>query len=209
MYITQNWSKQCRDLPLQEHQFLFGIVQGSTYRELRTLAVEQMIEIGFEGYAIGGLSVGEPEEEMLKVLDWCTPILPKDKVRYLMGVGTPSQIVKAILKGIDIFDCVLPTRVARHGMAYTSTGTVQIKAAYHKESFNKPLDENCTCYTCRTFSRAYLRHLCKSKEINSMLLLTLHNLHFYLELMKKIRELIKKSSFVEFAKDFINKQEMQ
>ena len=205
IHLTYEWAKKCRDFHLNPHQALFGIIQGSIYKELREESAKQLTSLEFDGFAIGGLSVGEPEEEMLKTLDFTLPFLPKQKPRYLMGVGTPSQLIKAILKGVDLFDCVLPTRSARHGMAYTSQGNVQIKSAYHKKDFS-PLDSNCSCYTCKNFSKAYLRHLIKSNEITGIMLLTLHNLHFYLYLMEEVRKHIKNNSFLEFSTSFINSQ---
>ena len=199
--LTYNWAKKCRNFKLQHYQKLFGIIQGSTYKELREKSAEQLIELDFDGYSIGGLSVGEPEKEMIKVLDYTVDLIPINKPRYLMGVGTPKQIVEAVARGVDMFDCVLPTRVARHGMAYTSQGNLQVKAARYKDDFTE-IDKNCHCYTCQNYTRAYLRHLIKCNEITGMMLLSLHNIHYYLELMHTIRKHIKNDSFEQFRKIF-------
>lgn len=199
--ITQKWGDKCAEYKLDDHQMLFGIVQGSTFEDLRIKSAEYLVNMDLPGYAIGGLSVGEPEEEMMKTLDWVCPILPEDKPRYLMGVGTPPQLVDAVAKGIDMFDCVLPTRVARHGSAYTSLGTVQIKAAKWKETF-EPIDKNCDCYSCKNFSRAYIRHLLKVNEILGMRLMTIHNLDFYMKLMRGMRQAILDGNFDEFRTAF-------
>ena len=199
--ITQKWGDECAKYKLDSHQMLFGIVQGSTFEDLRIQSAEYLVNMDLPGYAIGGLSVGEPEEEMMKTLNWVCPVLPEEKPRYLMGVGTPPQLVESVAKGIDMFDCVLPTRVARHGSAYTSEGQVQIKAAKWKETF-KPIDKNCSCYTCTNYTRAYVRHLLKVNEITGMRLMTIHNLHFYLNLMKEMRQAILEERFEEFRSAF-------
>ncbi|MCM8536163.1 MAG: tRNA guanosine(34) transglycosylase Tgt [Lentisphaeraceae bacterium] len=199
--ITQMWGDKCAEYKLQDYQMLFGIVQGSTFEDLRVQSAKYLVDMDLPGYAIGGLSVGEPEEEVMKTLDWVCPVLPEEKPRYLMGVGTPPQLVDAVAKGIDMFDCVLPTRVARHGTAYTSTGQVAIKAAKFKESF-EPVDKNCSCYTCKNYTRAYIRHLLKVNEITGMRLMTIHNIHFYLNLMENMREAILEGTFDEFRTSF-------
>ncbi len=200
--ITLKWEKISREQQLQSHQNLFGIVQGSTYKDLREKSAEKLVKIDFEGYAIGGLSVGEPEEKMFECIDWVVPYLPKDKPRYLMGAGTPKQIVECVARGIDMFDCVMPTRLARHGSAFISNGkTIPLKAGRYKEDFN-PIDKNCQCYTCRNYSRAYIRHLFNVGEILGMRLLTTHNLYYFLNLMKQIRDSIEKGTFSEFRENF-------
>ena len=202
LYLTQKWGEECIKIPLHKHQALFGIVQGSMFEDLRKESAKFLADMNLPGYAIGGLSVGEPEEEMIKVLEYTTPYLPEDKPRYLMGVGTPLQLFEAIERGVDMFDCVLPTRVARHGMAYTSQGKVQVKAAKWKSTF-EPVDSNCSCYTCKHYTRAYIRHLIQNNEILGMRLLTIHNLHFYLNLMSDIRESIISNTFEQFKNKFL------
>jgi queuine tRNA-ribosyltransferase len=165
-------------------------------------SAEELIKIGFEGYAIGGLSVGEPEDKMFECLDWVVPHLPKDKPRYLMGAGTPKQIVESVARGIDMFDCVMPTRLARHGSAFLCSGKViPLKAGRFKEDFS-PIDEKCSCYACRNYTRAYIRHLFNVGEILGMRLLSTHNLYYFLILMKQIREAIENNSFAEFRENF-------
>ena len=177
---------------------LFGIVQGGIYANLREESLAGLDEIGFDGYAVGGLAVGEPEAERLQVLDNLMPKMPKDKPRYLMGVGTPVDIAEAVLRGIDMFDCVIPTRHARNGHLFTSGGTINIRNARHTDD-TSPLDPNCSCYTCSNYSRAYLRHLEKCGEMLGPRLGTLHNLHYYQKLMKNIRRSIDAGTLPEFA----------
>lgn len=201
--VTLRWEATSREQPLAEGQQLFGIVQGSTYEDLRRRSAAELVKLGFDGYAIGGLSVGEPEAMMMECLDWTLPCLPEDKPRYLMGVGTPRQIVMAVGKGVDMFDCVIPTRLARHGSAYVGRGeTVHIKAGRYSEDFG-PVEEGCSCYTCRNFSRAYIRHLFNVGEILAMRLLTIHNLHYYLGLARRVRQAIEAGSFAEFSRNFL------
>ena len=178
-------------------QAQFGIVQGSVFPGLREESARQTVEIGFEAYAIGGLSVGEPPAEMYDVVSRTTPFLPEDRPRYLMGTGTPEDLVESVARGIDLFDCVLPTRNARNGQLFTSAGKINIKNARYAED-DRPLDPACGCYTCRTCSRAYLRHLFQANEINSSTLNTLHNLHFYLDTLRKIRDAIAFGRFESF-----------
>ncbi len=199
MELTSRWAKRCKDAH-KGGQLLFGIVQGSVYHDLRLKSVEDMIEIGFDGYAIGGLSVGEETEIMYNVLGYTAPMLPKDKPRYLMGVGTPENLVEAVSLGVDMFDCVMPTRNARNGSLFTSQGRVKIKNAKHKRDFS-PLDPNCECYTCKNFTRAYLRHLYMVNEILAHRLHTIHNLHFYLSLMRGIRRAIADNTFFRLKSD--------
>ena len=182
-------------------QAQLGIVQGSVFRELREESAVQTVAIGFEGYAIGGLSVGEPNEVMYEVVDYTTPYLPADRPRYLMGAGTPADLIESIARGIDLFDCVLPTRNARNGQLFTSEGKINIKNAKYAED-DRPVDPACSCYTCRSFSRAYLRHLFAVGEINAATLNTLHNLNFYLDTLRRIREAIAFGRFESFRLDF-------
>lgn len=181
---------------------LFGIVQGSVYKDLRKRSAISLQEIGFDGYAIGGLAVGEGQELMFSTLDYTTPLLTKDKPRYLMGVGKPDDIVGAVLRGVDMFDCVLPTRSGRNGQAFSWSGAINVRNAKYREDKN-PIDNNCTCPACKNYSLAYLNHLVKSGEILGSMLLTWHNLQFYQDLMKKIREEIISDNFLSFAKKFI------
>lgn len=183
---TLAWARRCRAVPPREEQFLYGIVQGGFFDDLRREAAERLIEMDFPGYAMGGLSVGESKEMMIEVLDAVTPMLPEDRPRYLMGVGTPEDLVEGALRGIDIFDCVMPTRHARTGWLFTSRGRIVIKnAQYAKDP--RPLDPDCACPTCGRFSRAYLRHLFLAGEILGVRLNTIHNLYYYLDLMRRIR----------------------
>jgi len=185
---------------------LFGIVQGGMYPGLRTRSAEALLGMSFDGLAIGGLSVGEPEAERLAVLAHTLPLLPRERPRYLMGVGTPADIVKAVALGVDMFDCVLPTRNARNGHLFTEEGVVRIRNARFRDD-PRPLQEGCACYTCRHYSRAYLRHLDACGEILAARLNTIHNLHFYLDLMRRIRTVIEIGTFACFARDFLTRQE--
>lgn len=215
--LTTEWAKRCKkyfqktghrkqdtagSLVLSPTSLLFGIVQGGMFPDLREKSAKQLVEIGFDGYAIGGLSVGEPNEVMYEMLDKTVPHLPEDKPRYLMGVGTPQDILEAVSRGVDMFDCVLPTRNARHGHLFTSEGVVRIKNEKYTEDFT-PLDPNCDCYTCRNFTKAYLRHLFMAGEILSIRLNTLHNIAFYLNMMKGIREAIERDEFKKFKSNFL------
>ncbi|MFW6414399.1 MAG: tRNA guanosine(34) transglycosylase Tgt [Verrucomicrobiota bacterium] len=199
--LTLDWARKCRDFPRPPEQLLFGIVQGGFHPELRCRAATELIAMGFDGYAIGGLSVGETEPEMLEMLDVTAPLLPADRVRYLMGVGTPAQILQAIARGVDIFDCVLPTRIARNGSAYTRKGRIPIKASRYRTD-RQPVDPECDCYTCTNYSRSYIRHLINVNEILGSRLLTIHNLHFYLKLMDRIRESIRQGTFSDFLRNY-------
>lgn len=199
---TTRWLKRCKEYHKNtEKQSLFGIMQGGMYPDLRKLSAEQIVELDLPGYAIGGLSVGEPKAIMYEILDECVDYLPKNKPRYLMGVGSPDCLFEGVERGIDMFDCVLPTRIARHGMAMTSQGRVNIKNAAYEKDFT-PLDPNCDCYTCRNYSKAYLRHLFKADEILSSMLMTNHNLHFLVNTMKNIRKSIEEDRFLEYKKEF-------
>ena len=199
---TTRWLKRCKDYHRDwERQSLFGIMQGGVYKDLRAQSARQIVDLDLPGYSIGGLSVGEPKEIMYEVMDDCVDLLPADKPRYLMGVGSPDCLFEGVERGIDMFDCVLPTRVARNGLAFTSVGRVNIKNAKYFEDFGS-LDPNCDCYTCRNYSRAYLRHLFKSEEILSSMLLSEHNLHFLVSTMEKIRKSIEEDRFLEYKKEF-------
>lgn len=183
-------------------QLVFGIVQGATFPELRREAAEAIVAIGFDGYAIGGVSVGEPEPEMMAAVEKSEPFLPNDKPRYAMGLGTPPQMLELIARGIDLFDCVLPTRLARNGTAFTASGTLNLKNAEFALD-KSPIEEGCACPACREFIRGYIRHLVKAEEILGLRLITLHNLHFYLELMKRARAAIETKTFDRFRRDFV------
>ncbi len=206
--LTIRWAERARkvwNFSVEEHgRYQFGIVQGGMVKELRRKATSKLIEIGFDGYAIGGLSVGEPKHLMYEVLNYSVEWLPESKPRYLMGVGKPEDILFAVEQGVDMFDCVLPTRNARNGQLFTENGPINIKKEEYKLDEN-PVEENCDCYTCRNFSRAYLRHLFHAKEILSSVLNTIHNVRFFLRMMKKTREAIKNDNFAEFKKDFLEK----
>jgi queuine tRNA-ribosyltransferase len=204
MELSMRWARRSRDahLALVNPNSLFGIVQGGTYLGLRLESLETLTRIGFDGYAVGGLAVGEPAAERNAVLDALEPHLPADRPRYLMGVGTPADIVAAVLRGIDMFDCVMPTRNARNGHLFTSQGVVKIRNASHR-SDTGPLDPACGCYACRNYSRAYLRHLDRCNEILGARLNTIHNLHYYLGLMQRIRVAIEAGAFGRFAADFL------
>ena len=204
--LTTRWAKRCKayHAKSESNSLLFGIVQGGMHPDLRSKSAKQLMEVGFDGYAIGGLSVGEPSDVMYKILDEITPVLPEEKPRYLMGVGTPQDILEAVERGVDMFDCVLPTRNARHGHLYTSQGIVRIRRSEFKEDFS-PLDPECNCYTCKNFTKAYLRHLHVSGEVISLRLNTLHNVAFYLNMMKQIREAIEEDRYEAFKLDFLSK----
>ena len=201
MRLTTRWAKRCQAVHNREDQALFGIVQGGMYADLRQESAEQLVAMDFPGYAIGGLSVGEPKPLMYEVLEQTVPFLPQNKARYLMGVGTPDCLVEGVARGIDMFDCVLPTRVARNGTAITSQGRVVIRNAAYIEDF-MPLDPECDCYTCRNYSRAYLRHLIRCDEIFGLRLMSLHNLHYLIKLMHQIRTAIIDGNYPEFRKLF-------
>jgi len=197
MERTSRWAKRCLQVRRENDPALFAIVQGGVHRDLREKSAQTLVEMGFQGYAIGGLSVGEPKEAMLDVLAWTTPLLPENAPRYLMGVGTPEDILDAVMLGVDFFDCVLPTRNARNGTLFTSSGKISIKQAQYAED-QRSLDESCACYTCRHYSRAYLRHLYLSKEILSSRLNTIHNLYYYINLLKKMKEAIQEDRLPNF-----------
>jgi queuine tRNA-ribosyltransferase len=199
--MTARWARRCREAQSKTGQHLFGIVQGGMYPDLRIEAIQQLIDIGFDGYALGGLSVGEPKELMYELLEATADHLPADHARYLMGVGTPEDLVEGVFHGIDMFDCVMPTRNARNGMLFTSQGRLVIKNACFQQD-QRPLDETCGCYTCRHYSRAYLRHLFQCREILAYQLNTIHNLHYYCTLMAGMREAIREDCFLAFRRTF-------
>lgn len=204
--LTVKWADLCIKSKANMEQALFGIIQGGIYLDLRQQAVEQLRLLDFDGYALGGVSVGEPKEIMYEITDSITPLLPQNKPRYLMGVGTPEDIVFAVSCGIDMFDCVIPTRCARHGLLFTNAENVVIKNARWRED-NNPIDETCDCYTCRNYSRAYLRHLYVAGEILAMILNTIHNIRHYMRLMENIRLAISENRFEQFKKEFLNRHE--
>ena len=204
---TTHWAKACKNAwgegtGPEEGRNLFGIVQGGRFKELRRKSAEELIEIGFPGYAVGGVSVGETEEEMLEQVSWTTAVLPADKPRYVMGVGTPTQLLKMVGMGADMFDCVMPSRAARHGMAYTSHGTLNLRNEKFKFDYS-PLDESSDCYASREFSKSYLRHLIQTKESLAGTLLTLHNLRFFVSLMEQARLHILQGNFENWSKHWI------
>jgi len=222
---TTRWAKRCREWlnenafrsgfvaesekpaattePAHARQLVFGIVQGATFEKLRRQSAQAVVDLDFDGYAIGGVSVGEPEEEMFRAVESSEPTLPADKPRYAMGLGTPPQLLELIARGLDMFDCVLPTRLARNGTAFTSTGTINLKNAEFAKD-KKPIEQDCDCTSCRDFSRGYIRHLIKAEEILGLRLITLHNLHFYLDLMCEARSKINNGTFDEFRSEFIS-----
>jgi queuine tRNA-ribosyltransferase len=223
--LTKRWAKRCKEWkernaehrtpnverrtkeslnyqPSTADSLLFGIVQGGTFDDLRRESAQAIVELGFGGYAIGGVSVGEPEKEMMAAVESVEPFLPTDKPRYAMGLGTPPQLLKLIARGMDMFDCVLPTRLARNGTAFTTTGTLNLKNAEFTLD-KRPIEDNCECYSCRDFSRGYIRHLIKAEEILGLRLITLHNLHFYLNLMSRARVEIECGTFDQFRKTFV------
>src|SRR5215475_8633562 len=209
--LTTRWAKRCADWkgrlvdsPVRPFadSMLFGIVQGGTFENLRRASAQAIVQVDFDGYAIGGVSVGEPEEEMMRAVESAEPFLPPDKPRYAMGLGTPPQMVEMIARGMDIFDCVLPTRLARNGTAFTAAGTLNLKNAEFALD-KRPIEEACACPACREFTRGYIRHLIKAEEILGLRLITLHNLHFYLNLMNRARSEIESGDFDEFWKAFV------
>ena len=201
MELSARWAARCRSHYRGEGA-LFGIIQGGMYEHLRLESLERLQEIGFDGYAIGGLSVGEPKAEMISVLDAVAYRMPADRPRYLMGVGTPQDLVDGVGRGIDMFDCVMPTRNARNGWLFTSEGSLKIKNAVHRLD-TRPLDPNCDCYTCRNYSRSYLRHLYQKNEILGARLSTLHNVHYYQRLMQRIRVALDRGEFERFSNEFV------
>ena len=205
MERTTRWAKRCKEAHKNtENQALFGIVQGGMYKDLREKSAKDLVDLNFPGYAVGGLSVGEPTELMCDILEFTTAFLPKDKPRYLMGVGSPDYLIEAVLRGIDMCDCVLPTRIARNGTAMTSNGKVVVRNATYERDFT-PLDSECDCYTCKNYTRAYIRHLIKAGEILGVRLLSIHNLRFLTKLMERVRIEIENDNLLNFKNEFYKK----
>jgi queuine tRNA-ribosyltransferase len=202
---SSRWAARCKEARTDQSAALFGIVQGGMEEDLRRQSVEDLLETGFDGYALGGLSVGESAEVMYQVMEWSLPLLPEDKPRYVMGVGTPENLVEAVARGADMFDCVMPTRNARNGVLFTNFGKISIKQARFIED-EGPIDSDCSCYVCRNYSRAYLRHLYQSNEILASVLNTTHNLYYYLHLMQGMRDAITVGSFKAFREEFYRKR---
>ena len=216
--MTHRWAKRCKkiwDTGLRapersgrsaicnpQPEMVFGIVQGGTFEDLRKQSAQAIVDLDFDGYAIGGVSVGEPEPEMMQAIEWSEPCLPENKPRYAMGLGTPPQLIQLIARGMDMFDCVLPTRLARNATVFTAAGTLNLRNAEYSAQTG-PLEEGCTCEACRGYSRAYLRHLLKAEEILGLRLLSIHNLHFYLDLMSRTRNAIEDGTFAEFRTRFV------
>lgn len=201
---TTRWAVRCRAAHQREDQGLFGIIQGSTYADLRQKSARELVELDFPGYAIGGLSVGEPKDIMYDMLDHTVPFMPENKPRYLMGVGSPDCLVEGVVRGIDMFDCVLPTRIARNGSVLTQYGKLVVRNAEYARDFT-PLDPGCNCYTCRNYTRAYIRHLIKADEVLGIRLTTIHNLSFVLKLMHELREAISNGNIMEYSHKFLKK----
>lgn len=202
MERTSRWALRCKEShKTTDTQALFGIIQGGFYEDLRQQSVKELIEMDFSGYAIGGISVGEPKEDFLKVLNYTTPLMPENKPRYLMGVGTPDYLIESAIAGIDMCDCVLPTRIARHGTALTSHGKLVVRNSAYSNNFT-PLDEECDCYTCKNYTKAYIRHLINVKEILGVRLLSIHNLRFLTKLMEKVRIEIENDNLLSFKDKF-------
>jgi len=208
MERTSRWALRSLRSRRENDPALFAIVQGGVHRDLREKSARSLVEMKFQGYAIGGLSVGEPKSMMIDVLKWTTPLLPEEAPRYLMGVGTPEDMINAVSLGIDFFDCVLPTRNARNGTLFTSSGKISIKQAQYAED-GRPIDETCACYTCRHYSRAYLRHLYLAKEILSSRLNTIHNLYYYIKLLREISEAIQEDHFFDFCQSRTSRQGLE
>ena len=205
MERTTRWAARCKEYHTNvQNQALFGIVQGGFYKDLREQSAKDLIELDFPGYAIGGISVGEPKEDFIDILTHTAPLLPDEKPKYLMGVGSPDYLIEAAIAGIDMCDCVLPTRIARNGTAFTAHGKLVVRNAEYAEDFTK-LDEECDCYTCRNYTRSYIRHLIKCKEVLGARLLSIHNLRFLTKLMESIREAIKEDRLLEFKEEFYKK----
>ncbi len=208
MDLSLRWAARSKQAHGDNPAALFGIVQGGMYQDLRAESLQGLVDIGFDGYAIGGLSVGEPKEAMLHVLDGLAPLMPVDSPRYLMGVGTPSDLVEAVLRGVDMFDCVMPTRNARNGHLFTSTGVIKIRNAVHRHD-TSPVDSACDCYSCQNFSRAYLHHLDKCREMLGAQLNTIHNLRYYQNLMRGMRDAISNKTLSVFVDAFYHQQSQQ
>jgi tRNA-guanine transglycosylase len=201
---TLRWAKRGQDAHKNELQALFGIVQGGMYKDLRKMCAEKLVEMDFPGYSIGGLSVGEPREKMQEMLEYTTSLLPENKPRYNMGIGTPEYIFDSVLRGVDMFDCVYPTRIARHGQAITSKGKVTIRNAKYKLE-KTPLDDECECFVCKEYTRGYLRHLINCNEILGMRLISYHNIYFLTKLLERIRKEIENDNLLKFRDEFFEK----
>ncbi|MFH1459170.1 MAG: tRNA guanosine(34) transglycosylase Tgt [Candidatus Omnitrophota bacterium] len=201
---TLDWAKISCEIKMENNPLVFGIVQGSTFKDLRKYCAQELVKLDFDGIAIGGVSVGEPSELIYKVIKYTLPWLPENKVRYVMGMGTPEDILESVEQGVDMFDCIIPTRYGRTGTAFTAQGKINLKNAAYTEDFN-PVDRECDCYLCQNFTRAYIRHLFYANEMLGPQLLSLHNVHFYLKLMGKIRESIHNNRFYEFKGNFLAK----
>ncbi len=202
---TLRWAERGKKVHQNERQALFGIVQGGAYEDLRKFSAEETVKMGFDGYSIGGVANdGESKEDMYKAIDYSIPYLPQDKVRYLMGIGDPIDLIEGVIRGVDIFDCVLPTRIARHGQAFTRTGKINFHNAKYKEDFT-PIEEDCDCYTCKNYTRAYLRHLITTEEMLGGRLLSIHNIRFLVKLMEELREAIQNDTILEYREKFIEK----
>jgi queuine tRNA-ribosyltransferase len=199
---TLRWAKECREQPRADGQFVFGIVQGANDAKLREHCAKELVAMEFDGYAIGGVSVGEPEPEMMSAVEMTEPHLPAHKARYAMGLGTPAQLVELVARGVDMFDCVLPTRVARNGTAFTMRGTISIKGGSYKADF-KPIEEDCECFACRHFTRAYLRHLLNVNEILGLRMVSVHNSHLFLKVMADMRAHLAAGTFNDYRREFI------
>ena len=199
--LSSMWADRCFAAHTRPDQALFGIVQGGMYKDLRKQSCQDLVAMDFDGYGIGGLSVGESKDIMYDILEHTTPYLPKDKARYLMGVGTPDCLLEGVARGVDMFDCVFPTRVARNGMAMTHTGRLTVRNAKYAHDFH-PIEEGCQCYTCRNYSRAYIRHLFKAEELLAYRLVSIHNLYFLLQFMRDMRQSIFDGTFRQFRQDF-------
>jgi queuine tRNA-ribosyltransferase len=201
---TVRWAAECREQRRAEDQQVFGIVQGGCHANLREQCARALVKMGFDGYAIGGVSVGEPEAEMMKAVALTEPFLPFEKPRYAMGLGTPAQLVELVARGVDMFDCVLPTRVARNGTAFTRTGTISMKAGFNKADF-RPIEEGCECFACRRFTRAYLRHLLNVNEILGLRMLSVHNSYLFMKLMADMRAHLHAGTFADFRREFVTR----
>lgn len=206
MEMTTRWAKRCKESMTNSQQSLFGIVQGGMYEDLRVASAQSIVDIGFDGYAVGGLSVGEPKELMYEMLEVTVPHLPEDKPRYLMGVGSPDCLLEAVERGIDMFDCVLPTRLGRHGTVYTRDGSLTIRNETYAKDF-RPIEEDCDCPACQHFTRAYIRHLIKANEILGVRLTTIHNIRFLIRLMEDIRTALRQERFRQFKEEFLARYE--
>jgi len=204
MERTTRWAERCLQAHHKKDQALFGIVQGGVFHDLRAISARDLVSLDFPGYGIGGLSVGEPKKLMYEILEATTPLLPANKPRYLMGVGSPDCLIEGVIRGVDMFDCVLPTRIARNGTVFTHQGKLVIRNARYKDDFT-PLDHHCCCYTCRNYSRAYLRHLFNVEEILGLRLTSYHNLYFLINLMQEIREAIKTDTLLDFREEFFGR----